>query len=852
MSTVRSPNRSDIELPDFRVLVDTALDVIMVLDGDGIVRFTNAAARRVLGYEPEAVIGLLALDFVHPDDRQRLADRIREIGSEPAGEGRTAVYRVRTSDGDYRQIEALATNQLDHPGIRGISIVGRDVTTQTDADLFRARAAARRHLAATIARIGTWEWDPATDHVEAEEAVRRLMRQHPDQRWEGMPRFAERLVPEDREAFRRCVADALGPGADGQCLVRLPLPDGTRRHIYFHARRMAVAPGEPERVFGLVMDVTRQKQLEAELTERQEMLSLASWGADLGTWTWYPAERRVVTDRRSNELLGLGAEEFDRDVGDWEAVVHPDDLPVLRQHEASVTDGRSDVIEYAFRVRTAEGGWRWVMDRGRVTERDAAGRATRVTGITLAFDDTARREQRLAEQRLRLELALEASRLGLWDWDALSREMFVDERYQEICGLTQDAVRSHADLFVRRVHPDDRPRLVTDTLACLSGRAQSMDFEGRMLRPDGRLRWVRIQGLVARRSANGQPERLIGTIADNTLRRRTRQLATIGEEVAGVGTYEYDIGDDRFYWSAGTYRIFGLPADFVPARGATLFLVAPSSKSRMVAAFRRAVETGEPFDMDLEARTLDGRALWIRQIGRVEKFDDRVVRVYGIVQDITARKALEAELLEVANREQQRLGSELHDGLGQELTGISLLLHSLSRDVVATRPELGEQFRHIGAVLSEAIKNTRGLAHGLAPVSFGRGGLEGALQVMAEQSTATVGLPVRLELAICSPLRLGEVAGNHLYRIAQEAIGNAVRHGKARSITLRLAATADDVVLEVLDDGIGIPPAAARGSGFGLRSMVYRAQSLSGSCSVEPRPAGGTMVRVTCPQPPVD
>ncbi len=835
--------------PSLRVLIDSALDIIMVIDPTGVITFVNAAVQRVLGYRPQSVIGQRALDYVHPDDRGALEAAFARTVQGGAGQSHSGSYRIRAKTGEHRQIEALATNQLSDPAIRGISLIGRDVSVQSEIEALRSRVKSRRRLIASVARVGTWEWDPATNQLDAEDEVRQLLRQHPGQRWEGMRQFAERLVPEDRGMFEQSVRNVLGEAGEGQCMVRLTLADGSRRWLYIYARRVTDGTQPAGLVQGLVMDATRQQNLEAELGAQQQLLSLASWGADLGVWTWAPLEQRIVLDARCRALLCLPPETGGLSQAEWVARLHPDDAPGILAQEAELVAGRSDVLEYAYRVKAPDGTWRWVMDRGRVTKLDAEGRVSAITGITLSFDETMQREQRLAEQRLRLDLALEASQLGLWDWDAEGRELYANARYEEICGLAAAEVRHRADLFVQRVHPEDRPALISDLLACLAGRREALDFEGRLLTPQGKLRWVRLQGLVAKRAENGQPLRLIGTIADNSDRQYRQQLASIGEEVAGVGTFEYDVGDDRFHWSAGTYRIFGAAADFVPLEGLTGSLLASPSRARAEAAFRDAVRHGKPFDLDLEARRLDGTTLWIRQIGRAEEFEGRVVRVYGIVQDITARKALEAELLEISNREQQRLGSELHDGLGQELTGLSLLVRSLAQEVAATRPDLEEQFSQVGALLSDAIKTTRSVAHGLAPVSLDRGGLEGALQVMTAQSSTLLGTPIELQLQLGEPLRLGEVAGNHLYRIAQEAISNAVRHGHASSVQVRLAASPGEVTLEICDDGSGIPPEPERGTGLGLRSIAYRAQSLGGSSWIERRTEGGTRVRISCPQP---
>ena len=338
-------------------------------------------------------------------------------------------------------------------------------------------------------------------------------------------------------------------------------------------------------------------------------------------------------------------------------------------------------------------------------------------------------------------------------------------------------------------------------------------------------------------------------MADVTERRREDQLDRAGERVANLGSYEFDIATGRFHWSEGSYRIFDLPGSFAPTQEAIGGLFPPSQGAIVLDAFRAAREEGREFDIEVEALAGPGRRRWVRMIGRVESFRDRPARVFGIMQDVSERRMLEAELLEAANREQQKLGRDLHDGLGQELTGIALLLQGLGQQVKAANSSLARPFDRVSTLLSAAIRSTRSLAHGLAPVSVGRRGLEGALRTLSEQATASHSVSVTFEVDPGKTPSFGEVAGNHIYRIVQEALSNAIRHGRAKTIRIRLSPAADGCLLDITDDGCGIDPQAAPGNGLGLRSMNYRAQAIGGTLSIERVPGGGTRVRLSCPQP---
>jgi len=831
------------------MLVDAALDIMAVYDADGRILFINRAVERVLGYAPGQVIGRAVGDYFHPDDRDRALPRFREIAGNPVASEESAVYRLRAADGSYRHLDALTSNRLHDPGIQGIFMVARDVTDRVLAEQERAAMLERRRLAARVARIGIWEWDPATDEMLADESVREIARAHAGQTWQGPAEFLSRFLPADRVDLERGLRATAQGDAETDIVVRMPLPDGSMRWLYIHAQLMPQEASPPRRVLGLIMDITQRKRAEEEASQRRQLLDVAAWGAGLGVWTWDVVTDQDFVDENCANLRGLPRGAGHYTTPEWETVIHPDDLPAVRALDREVVSGERELLECAYRVRRTPDSWHWVFDRGRAMERGPDGRALRLVGVTLDFDESKRREQELADQRLRLDLALSAARLGLWDLDVDSRRLHVDQRYAEIVGLSAEAVRDDPRRFNERLHPDERERTLALTHACLEGRSDSVHYEGRMLLDNDRLGWIAVDGFVAERHPDGRPARLIGTVGEVTERRRREQLWEIGERIAQIGSWEFDVGDDRFYWSEGTYRIFELSRDFVPVPGSTRGLLSPASQARLEEAFGMARAAGRAFDLELDGQTDRGRPMWVRILGRADIYADRTVRVYGIVQDVTERRMLESALLEVSNREQQRFGAELHDGLGQELTGISLMLQGLAQQADAAKPSLSDQLARISQLMTRAIGSARALAHGLAPISTSRVGLEAALRLLAERSAQAYGGEVSFDLLGTGVLKLDETAGNHLYRVAQEAVSNAVRHGSASHVAISLAVHPASVTLTIADDGCGIEPGVGSSHGLGLRSMAYRARSLDGTLEVSPRPGGGTVIRLDCPQP---
>lgn len=213
----------------------------------------------------------------------------------------------------------------------------------------------------------------------------------------------------------------------------------------------------------------------------------------------------------------------------------------------------------------------------------------------------------------------------------------------------------------------------------------------------------------------------------------------------------------------------------------------------------------------------------------------------SIQRDVTERRRLEAEILEISGREQQRIGQDLHDGLGQHLAGIELMSRVLEQKLAEKSKAAAAEVATISKHVREAISQTRALARGLSPVAADPNGLMAALQDMASNTASLY--RVRCELRCPEPVLVADAApANHLFRIAQEAMNNALKHAQAGQITLSLTEQAGLVTLKVEDDGSGLPSPMPSTGGMGLRIMGFRARAIGATLEISRRQPRGTAV----------
>jgi two-component system sensor kinase FixL len=252
----------------------------------------------------------------------------------------------------------------------------------------------------------------------------------------------------------------------------------------------------------------------------------------------------------------------------------------------------------------------------------------------------------------------------------------------------------------------------------------------------------------------------------------------------------------------------------------------------------RALETGEMQRWQY-ARLVDGKTRYL-DARFIRSGNDEVVVA---ITDVTDRVDREREAVNAIDRERNRIGRDLHDGLGQLLTGIKLILEPMRKQFSAAAAANLEQALEL---VDLAIAQASELAKGLSPVPKQGGTIAAALEELTRHARHFFHVDCSVT-ARNVPADLTDECAINLYRIAQEAITNAVKHGKAGKVEVRCAGEDDRLVLEIEDDGFG--GAGPKGSGMGLRIMRYRARAIGGELSIDTGMHGGTVVRCFCPLP---
>ena len=427
-------------------------------------------------------------------------------------------------------------------------------------------------------------------------------------------------------------------------------------------------------------------------------------------------------------------------------------------------------------------------------------------------------------------------------------EAYVSPQIEASLGFSQEEWLEDPIRWYRQIHPDDKSRWSVEAAQMfLSGTPLRSAY--RVMARDGRVVWFHCEAKMIRRK-NGRPWFIHGIGFDITELKQVEEelqqernvvsaiLHTVGSLVVVLDPQGRIVRFNRACEQVTGYS-------FAEVEGKHLWdlCVVPEEAERFkVIVEQLRVENGAK-DHETSWVARDGARRLIAWSGTIlpgENESAAYIIATGI--DITERKRLEKAILEISAAEQRRIGQDLHDGLGQHLTGIAFMSKVQEQKLAEKGLAEAAQASRIVGLVNEAINKTRELAHGLLPVVLEAHGLMSALKRWAAEVEDLFHISCRLWLD--KPVLIHDAnVSTHLYRIAQEAVNNAIRHGQAKNIGISLSARKGYGTLRIENDGSSLPADTNR-SGMGMQIMNYRARMIGGSLKVE---SGGTCgVTITC------
>jgi PAS domain S-box-containing protein len=811
-------------------LTEHAQDIITIAAVDGRVKYVSAGLQNSLGYTSEERESHFVFELAHPDDREDLLAKYRQL---VAGEikGFSREFRTRHKDGSYRWLESRCVAALANPLIDGVVINSRDITERKQAESRLAQREEVFRLAADAVDGIIFEWDLVKGVVHRSRGVQEVLGIIPEEMESSADAWLERIHPRDFNAAKKAMSAALLNGRGWATTYRIRDAKGRYKSILDRSLIQRNGAGDPVRVIGCCVDVSEIKRLTDILEETQRI-------AKIGGWEYSYATQELTWTDEMYRIFGVRRSEFELT---WESMLAqcvPESREQFREACQRAEAGAGH-IDLELEINTLKDQRIWVRVIGHLEM--LGGRPFRAYGSVQNIQAIKLGQIALENSTGWLKLSMTMANMHAWRWDRAQNSFeFANLENPQIHLPT---VFPDMQTMLARVHPKDQSAVKRAIDSAFAGEVEvRQEFE--LLGNDGR---YRSYATTARPLFDGAaPRGLVGVVQDVTARRDSERRLRRSEGLLRVTTS--NTADTLFLLDTALRVRFvnnsvgGLTPEQIIGREINT-LLPEAARAAVLQKLGQILESGETTTFEFEsfenghAQYFENRAVLVR--------DDGIASGISIsMRDITERKRLEQEILDVSGRERQSIGRDLHDGLGQELTGVALMLRGLSSRIQQRCPDVVEHVNEIVGHLNQSIETARSLARGLLPVRTETGGLCAALRALAARSRDLYGLEVTFHSEVCPEFVFTETDASHLYRITQEALTNASRHGHASLVDISLIAREDGFALRITDNGVGFVRAAPSAPGMGLKIMKYRADMIGAKFEIAANKPRGAVVTV--------
>jgi PAS domain S-box-containing protein len=843
----------------FRLLVSSVSDyAIYLLDTAGRVASWNAGAERIKGYAAAEIIGRHFSQFFSAEDRA--AGRPERLLAEATQAGRVEAegWRLR-KDGSRFWAEVVVTALRDSHGVlKGYAKVTRDMTVRhEDQEQLQLLA-----TALNFAPNGITVADASGGYLSANPTFQQLVGYSEEEL--RSKTFFDLTHPDDvaenRRAFQQLVTGAVDRLEYEKRYVRR---DGRIVWVRNTVAPIVDAEGLPTRFIAQVEDIGVRRAAEIQLRDSERRFRLLVEGvSDYAIYMLNPQGEISSWNAGAQRIEGYSAAEA---IGkNFSMFFTAQDRSTGKPTRALQTARDAG--------RFSDEGWRLRKDGSRFWAHAVLDAIRDETGTLIGFAKITRdlTERRAAEEqvqsseaRLRAFTNNSPALMCLKDRDG--RYTFVNDQFLERHALTREQVvgRTDAELFPRR-----QALALAAHDAEILARGAPVQYEDRWRHGGGdRVSMVYkfpvfdAAGVVAG----------IGMVAaDITDRRLTEQalreqrlLLGEAQKIAGLGSWEWDPESGRLVWSEELYRIYGLEAgSFQPSFEAYLERVHPDDRQNSGAMMARALMDGRGFTMQERIVRPGGEVRYLRSHGEVVHGErGRPLKILGACLDVTEQRhsetalrqaaqdlhALTRKLVQAEEAERRRIAAELHDRAGQSLSALNINLDIVLKNE-ALDPAVRRRLADAVALVEGTLQSIENVMAELRPPLLDEYGLGAALGAHAEEFSRRTGILVTVDDAAPEAVKtLRHDAAVALYRIAQEALNNVVKHARAKNVSIGISMRGEHLVMEVRDDGQGFDSAQPRRGRWGMTGMRERAEAAGGRLDVQSAPGTGTIVRVLVP-----
>ncbi len=492
-------------------LFELSVDLLAIVGTDGYFKQLNPSWSRILGYSIEELLAVPYLEFVHPKDRLITIAETKKIT-----EGATAFNfqnRYRTKDGSYRW---LAWNNVPLLTENLIYAVVRDITDEKE---YIEQLLINKRLlveAEKIANMGIWENDLTTGEFICSEQLSCIFCLPFQSTFLTREDYFKLVHPDDLAAINKTIDLAINYGQNFKIEQRILCSGAKLKHILISGRPIFNQEGQVIKLFGTVLDITERKQTEIALRESQERFYRLAENIDNVLWIQDVRNNQIIYISPSSEKVwGYSSNELYASPDSFLDIIYPEDRPKVEKTLANFQDAEE---EQKYRIVLPDGEIRWMLVRG-FPIKNKAGEVYRITRIAKDISEDKLVDAKLQLIQERLQLALENSGDGLWDWNITTGKCYYSPQWLEMLGYDENDLSGNFESWEMLIHPEDKDWVMNALNLHLEDSSFIFAFDYRLLTKSGKWKWIATYGKVVGRDETSKPVRMICTHTDISARK---------------------------------------------------------------------------------------------------------------------------------------------------------------------------------------------------------------------------------------------------------------------------------------------------------------------------------------------
>ncbi len=843
---------------EYRNLVENTKDSIIIIDLDGNVQFANKATEELTGYSMEDGISMNLKDVIPLKYWPKSLSMLRK-----AGKGEAVPYFesiIRKKNGSLVPVESGGQAIIREGKVTGVQVITRDITERRKAEdsLKESESRFRRLVEHSLDGIilvdevgNVIEWNTGQERITGRKRDEMLGRPIWDIDLQPLLSDERTTVSGEqlKDGFFKFSRTGQAPWLDEPRELEIERPDGTRCTVQSVSYSIAARNGWMTGI--ICRDVTEQKRRERAQRDTQERYRELVEKAGVAILIDDEKGDILYFNDRFAELHGYTAEEMKEQPLD--SLIYADDVEMVRRYHRQRMKGLSAPSRYEFKGLKKDGSVVYLeVDAVILEEGD------RIVGTRSYFWDVT--DRKLADDELRGE----RDKLKQV-FESMVDGVYIVNQDHDIEYVNPVLIADFGPYEGRKCYAyfHDREEVCPwcknqEVWAGGTVRWEWYSFKNDMTydlidtplyNADGTISKLEIFRDITERKQN-----------EEALKRSEAFLGSIGR-MAKVGGWELDAETLEPSWTEETYRIHEVPLDYKPSLDEAIGFYHPEDQPKLERAIQRALEHGEPYDLEIRLITAKGRYLWTHSICEPHVVNGKTVKLTGAFQDITASKlvgqellrsheqlrALSAHIQEAREGERANISREIHDELGQNLTAIKMDLSWLQKELLPDKGALIEKTESISKLVDDTIQRVKRISAELRPGLLDDLGISAAIEWQAGEFERTSGIGCEIVLDP-EDLVLDHDRTTAIFRVFQEVLSNVVRHSEATRVEVNLKAKSGWVTLEVSDNGRGITKEElSHPTSLGLMGMRERVSILRGEFKITGKKGKGTKVTLRVP-----